>query len=87
MLNVIENAQQCKAQIFLTNQRTGVNVVNSSQTETRQESKKTWEPPNTESNFASHSSMVQFWFKIIVFNKIWLTFYHENFMKVPSFAQ
>jgi len=31
-LTVIDSAQQCKAQFFLTNQRTGVNVVNSSQT-------------------------------------------------------
>jgi hypothetical protein len=31
-LNIMDSAQQCKAQNVLTNQRTGVNVVNSSQT-------------------------------------------------------
>jgi hypothetical protein len=39
-LTIIDSAQQWKAPIFSTNQRTGVNVVNSSQTQIQRVSKK-----------------------------------------------
>ncbi len=40
LTTVIDSVQQCKAQFLLTNQRTGVNVINSSQTQTQRVSKK-----------------------------------------------